>query len=62
MTIANLGELSRAAARAPRALPARTGGLPLYLTEFGYQTNPPDPLGVSSAHQAAYLNESEYIA
>jgi hypothetical protein len=35
--------------------------LPLYLTEFGYQT-PPDPFGVTFAEQARYLNESEYIA
>jgi hypothetical protein len=37
-------------------------GLPLYLTEFGYLTNPPSPLGVTLAQQAAYLNESEFIA
>ena len=36
--------------------------MPLYLTEFGYQTNPPDPLGVSLAQQAAYLDQSEFIA
>jgi hypothetical protein len=32
---------------------------PLYLTEFAYQTNPPDPfLGVSLATQAAWLSRS----
>jgi hypothetical protein len=35
--------------------------VPLYLTEFGYQTDPPDPAGVSFAKQAAYLNEAEWI-
>ncbi len=35
--------------------------LPIYLTEFGYQT-PPDPAGVSFAKQAEYINEAEYIA
>ena len=35
--------------------------LPLYLTEFGYQT-PPDPFGVGFAVQATWLNQSEYIA
>jgi hypothetical protein len=35
------------------------GGKPLWLTEYGYQTNPPDRLlGVSYARQAAYLSEA----
>ncbi len=37
------------------------GGFPLYLTEYGYQTSPPDPLGVSNAQQAAFLNKAEWI-
>ncbi len=37
--------------------------LPLYLTEYGYATHPPNPYsGVSLARQAAYLNEAEYLA
>ncbi len=45
----------------------RTGAfsrrLDLYLTEFGYQTNPPDPFsGVSPTKQADWLAESAYIA
>ena len=37
--------------------------LPVYLTEYGYQTNPPDPtVGVSWSRQAAYLAEGEYLA
>jgi hypothetical protein len=37
--------------------------LPLYLTEYGYETNPPNPYrGVSPATQAEYLNEAEYMA
>jgi hypothetical protein len=36
--------------------------LPLYLTQFGYQTDPPDSFGVSPARQAEYLNEVERIA
>ena len=35
--------------------------LPIYLTEFGYQSKP-DPLGVSLAKQAEFINQSEYIA
>jgi hypothetical protein len=35
------------------------GAKPLWLTEYGYQTNPPDRLlGVSYAKQAAYLGEA----
>jgi hypothetical protein len=37
--------------------------LPLYLTEYGYESNPPNPChGVPLADQAAYLDEAEYIA
>jgi len=35
------------------------GPKPIWLTEYGYQTNPPDPiLGVSPARQAAYVGEA----
>jgi Cellulase (glycosyl hydrolase family 5) len=37
-------------------------GLPVYLTEFGYNTDPPNPAGVSLAQQALYLNQAEYLA
>jgi hypothetical protein len=37
--------------------------LPIYLTEYGYETNPPNPFrGVSPATQARYLDEAEYLA
>jgi hypothetical protein len=37
--------------------------LPLYLTEYGYETNPPNPFrGVSPAKQALYLDEAQYMA
>jgi hypothetical protein len=37
--------------------------LDLYLTEYGYETNPPDPFrGVSLGTQARYLNEAQYMA
>jgi hypothetical protein len=35
--------------------------LPLYLTEYGYQTAP-DPLGVPPLDQGAFLNQSEWMA
>ena len=56
--IADLGRLSRLLA----ALAARgriEGRLPVYVTEFGYETDPPDPRrGVSPPQQAAYLQQA----
>lgn len=37
------------------------GTLPIFYTEFGYQSRPPDPLGYSPAVQAAFLNQSEFL-
>ena len=35
----------------------------LYFTEFGYQTNPPDPIsGVTPAQQAAWIQQADYLA
>jgi hypothetical protein len=37
--------------------------IPVYLTEYGYKTDPPNPyVVVTPALQAAYLNEADYIA
>ena len=37
--------------------------IPLYFTEYGYETNPPDPHQVVSlAEQAGYLNEADYMS
>ncbi|HEY5317166.1 MAG TPA: hypothetical protein VIJ20_04245, partial [Solirubrobacteraceae bacterium] len=39
------------------------GGVPLYLTEYGYKSNPPNPyVKTTPAEQAAYINEGEYMA
>jgi hypothetical protein len=63
VTIADLPRLSSFLFRALRRYgKPRPGGLPLYLTEFGYQTNPPDRLGVPWGRQAAYLDEAEFRA
>jgi polysaccharide biosynthesis protein PslG len=46
-------------ARIRREVTANFGGKPLWLTEYGYQTNPPDRLlGVAPSLQAAYLGEA----
>ena len=39
------------------------GGMKIHYTEYGFQTNPPDELfGVGLDAQAAYLNQSDWIA
>ena len=54
--IRRLGDYLDSAARAGR-VPAN---LPIYATEFGLQSNPPDPtVGNSPERQAALLNEKE---
>jgi hypothetical protein len=63
ITIANIGALPRLLDR----IAARTGllppELPIFLTEFGYETSPPDPFsGVTLAQQAEYLNMGDYLA
>jgi hypothetical protein len=60
--IANLGRLESGLDRAFAAYGLRRQ-MPLYVTEYGYQTNPPDPFQlVTPSQQAAYLNEADYIA
>jgi hypothetical protein len=56
VTMATLGRLERLVARDfPRAR--------IWLTEYGYQSNPPDRiLGVTPARQARYLAEGAYAA
>ncbi|MDX6665656.1 MAG: hypothetical protein QOG68_1862 [Solirubrobacteraceae bacterium] len=62
-TIANLGSLSRTLRLAYLRFkqPVPSSGIPLWLTEFGYQTNPPDRIGVSLTKQAQYLDQAEYM-
>jgi hypothetical protein len=39
------------------------GGVPLYLTEWGYKSNPPNPfIHTSLAQQATWLNQGEYMS
>jgi hypothetical protein len=63
VTMANVRDLSRLLRRI-RARYSQPTSKPvsLYLTEFRYQTKPPDPNGVSLARQAEYLNQAEYMA
>jgi hypothetical protein len=59
--IAQLGRLTRtldAIARHGR-LPRR---LPVWITEFGFQTNPPDPFQFAIRRVPGFMDESEWIA
>jgi hypothetical protein len=60
-TISTLGRITTVADKlaSKGKLPRR---LPIWITEFGYQTNPPDPLQASIRLVPGYLGESEYIA
>ena len=41
---------------------SRPGGIPLYLSEWGYKTNPPNPyVKTSLAQQATWLDQGEYM-
>ena len=60
-----LGVISRLAKWIDRGARARrvNGRLPIWLTEFGFQTRPPDRYaGTSLKNQARWLNESDWIA
>jgi hypothetical protein len=62
ITIAVTSRLSRLLDQAGKAgrVPKH---LPIYFTEDGFQTNPPDRLfGVTFAQQATYMNQSDWIA
>ena len=56
ITLGNLSDLIREVTRL-------YGNKRIWITEYGYQTNPPDPIfGVSWAKQAAYLTQAFAIA
>jgi len=56
ITMATVGKLVTLVARA-------WPGARIWLSEYGYQTNPPDPiLGVPYALQARYVGEAAYVA
>ncbi len=65
VSMSDLRDLSRELMRIYRRYGQKTQsrrGVPLYLTEFGYQTAPDPITKVSFNKQAAWINEAEYIA
>lgn len=62
ITIASISRLKALLSQGSRRKRIR-GNLPIYYTEFGFQTNPPDDIfGVSLAKQAQWLNQSDWLA
>jgi hypothetical protein len=62
ITVSSSARLKRVLRQGERAGRIRRN-LPIYYTEFGYQSNPPDRLfGVPLDQQATYINESDYLA
>jgi hypothetical protein len=62
ITIANVSRLTQVLTQGSHARRIRSS-LPIYFTEFGFQTNPPDrTIGVPLSRQAQYINQSDYIA
>jgi hypothetical protein len=62
VTLSGIPRLTRTLDRAQRAY-GKSARLPIWLTEYGYQTDPPDPtIGVSFARQATWLDDATYLA
>jgi hypothetical protein len=62
VTLADLSKLERTLDRVQRAYGSHKR-FPVYLTEYGFDTNPPQRgASVSLATQPTYLNQAEYIA
>jgi hypothetical protein len=61
LELADLGRLERLLGELGRRgrIPA---SLPIHVTEYGYETNPPDPHGVPLGQQAEYLAQATYLA
>jgi hypothetical protein len=63
VTLDNLGTLERVLNRIYAVYrQSRNGGVPLYVTEWGYKTDPPNPFAkTSEAEQASWLDEGTYM-
>ena len=61
VAMADLPRLHAALGRSLRAYGVRRKP-GVWVTEYGFQTDPPDPNGVSEARQSSWLNEAEYMS
>jgi hypothetical protein len=62
LTLADTRRLHRALDGIWRAYRQGLRGPDVWFTEYGFQTNPPNPTGIPETRQAAWLNEAEYMA
>jgi len=63
ITMANIGDLPNLLDKLADITHNVPKNLPVFMTEFGYETNPPDPYsGQPLAKQPEYLNEGDYLA
>ena len=61
-TLSGIPRLTRTLDRAAGVY-GQANRFPIWMTEYGYQTDPPDPtVGVSFARQAAWLDDATYVA
>lgn len=63
ITLANINALPKLLDRIALARPGTLrAGVPILLTEFGYETEPDPFAGISLAKQTGYINEGDYTA
>jgi hypothetical protein len=63
LTMANIDELGTLLDEMSAKTGAISANMPLYMTEYGFESNPPDPFsGVPLAAQAKYNTLGEYLA
>ena len=63
LTMANISELGALLDQTAASTGKVPGNLPLFMTEYGFETNPPDPFsGVSYDLQVKYNTLGEYLA
>jgi hypothetical protein len=63
ITLGNIAALPKLLDKIASSTHRLVTGLPIMVTEDGYSSNPPNPFrGVPLATQAAYINESDYLA
>jgi hypothetical protein len=62
ITVANIGDLPALLDQLAASTHHLPTGLPIISTEYGYETNPPDPFsGIPLARQADWLNQGDFL-
>lgn len=62
ITVANIGDLPVLLDQLAASTHHIASGLPILSTEYGYETNPPDPFsGIPLARQADWINQGDFL-